>query len=88
MRKSSIHLRTEFEPSWYPYFVYVGSIHNKTFIINMFLLCFTIHWVYKDWMIKEEKILTLDDGRRFESWTKNPNYMDEEVKTFALPKWW
>jgi hypothetical protein len=39
-------------------------------------------------MIKTDEITILDDGRRFESWVKNPNYMDEEAKTFCFPKWW
>lgn len=88
MKKISIHFRAHFDPYWYPYFVYIGSEHNKTFMISVFLFCFTIHWVYKDWMLKTDETLTMEDGRRYVTWTKNPDYMDEEVKTFALPKWW
>ena len=88
MKKVNIRFRTEFDPYWYPYFVYVGSKHNKTFILGTFLLCFTIHWAYKDWMVKTEEVLTLDDGRKFVTWTKNPKYEDEDFKTFALPRWW
>lgn len=86
--KTNIHFRVEFDPYWCPYFVYVGCKHSKEFIISIFLFCFTIKWIYKDWMIKTDKVITLDDGRKFETWEKNSNYANEDVKTFALPKWW
>lgn len=86
--KANTRLHIRFAPSWYPYFLYVGCKQNKQFCINIFCFCFDIHQVYKDWMIKEDKIITLDDGRRFETWSRNPKYVDEEVKTIAIPKWW
>jgi hypothetical protein len=85
---SNTGIKVRVEPSWHPYFIFVGCKANKTFFLNLFIFCFELHQVYKDWMIKTDEVIIRDDGKKFETWVKNPKYMNEEVKTFAIPKWW
>lgn len=84
-KKVNIVLRFEFEKST-PYFVYVGSKHHKDFFLNIFCVCATLIWAYRDWMIKTDEIIVLEDGRKFDTYSKNPEYMDEEITVIEIPK--
>jgi hypothetical protein len=80
-------IKIKFEPYWYPYFVFVGCKYHKQFLINLLCFSFDIFQVCNDWMVKTDDVIVLDDGRRFETWERNPKYENEKISAFAFPNW-
>ena len=60
------------------------SKHWNAIFIFLWFVEIDIYWIVKDWMI--EGTPTISNGKTYETWTKNPEYINEEWKDFVFPK--
>jgi hypothetical protein len=81
----NVYWWTRIDSDYSSYIIYVGTKHNRRFIIDLLCFEFEVNLTATDWMIEGEYI---SGDKKYRCFDRNPKY-DSEIKdmvTWTFPK--